>query len=90
MASVCDKARQSPQYADAPGRTSGFHVIATARRLAVLDELADIGMTTLAVDVTKPESIAAAKEAVAALTGGRLDVLVNNAYVHSEPIPQIA
>lgn len=47
-------------------------------------------MTTLAVDVTKPESIAAAKEAVAALTGGRLDVLVNNAYVHSEPIPQIA
>jgi hypothetical protein len=57
----------------------GFHVIATARRPAVLNELADMGMTAIALDVTKPESIAAAKDAVAALTGGRLDVLVNNA-----------
>ena len=59
----------------------GFHVIATARRQAVLDELAEMGMSTLELDVTKSESIQAAKETVTALTGGRLDVLVNNAYV---------
>ncbi|KAH8885987.1 NAD(P)-binding protein [Thozetella sp. PMI_491] len=57
----------------------GFHVIATARKLEVLKELADLGMSTLSLDVTKQESIDAAKKEADAITGGQLDILVNNA-----------
>lgn len=39
-----------------------------------------MGMSTLSLEVTKPESIAQAKKDVEELTGGKLDVLVNNAY----------
>lgn len=59
---------------------TGYHVIATARRLDVLGELADLGMTTMYLDVTKQESIDAAKDTIVNITGGRLNVLVNNAY----------
>ncbi len=38
-------------------------------------------MSTLSLDVTSPESIAQAKKDVEELTGGSLDILVNNAYV---------
>ncbi|CAI0640997.1 unnamed protein product [Colletotrichum noveboracense] len=58
---------------------SGLHVIATARRPEVLQDLGDQGMTTIALDVTKAESIAECKQKVMDLTGGRLDFLVNNA-----------
>lgn len=57
----------------------GIHVIATARRPEVLRDLSDLGLTTLPLDVTNPESIAACKKNVNELTGGRLDFLVNNA-----------
>lgn len=40
-------------------------------------------MTVVALDVTEPKSIEQAKEEVSAITGGRLDVLVNNACVKS-------
>lgn len=36
-------------------------------------------ISTLALDVTKQESISEAVEKVKELTGGRLDILVNNA-----------
>jgi NAD(P)-dependent dehydrogenase (short-subunit alcohol dehydrogenase family) len=39
-------------------------------------------MTTLQLDVTSDESIAAAVKAVEELTQGKLDVLVNNAYIY--------
>ncbi|KAH7312649.1 short chain dehydrogenase reductase [Stachybotrys elegans] len=55
------------------------HVIATARRAEALAELADMGLTTVRLDVDDQESIAAAKLQVGELTGGRLDILVNNA-----------
>src|SRR5688500_3343031 len=58
---------------------AGVHVIATARRLEVLRELTQLGMTTLELDVTKQESIEKCKRQVVDLTGGRLDILVNNA-----------
>jgi 1-acylglycerone phosphate reductase len=58
---------------------SGFHVIATARRPEVMDDLRDAGMTVLPLDVTDSKSIANCKEQVRQVTGGRLDVLVNNA-----------
>ena len=60
----------------------GFYVFATARnpsKSAELAELSDIEI--LELDVTVPKTIARCKEMVAKRTGGRLDVLVNNAGV---------
>jgi NAD(P)-dependent dehydrogenase (short-subunit alcohol dehydrogenase family) len=43
-------------------------------------------MTTLALDVTDEASIKACRDAVSTLTGGKLDILVNNAFVpHFSP-----
>lgn len=36
-------------------------------------------MSVVSLDVTDSKSIAQAKEEVSAITGGRLDILVNNA-----------
>ncbi|RYP64127.1 hypothetical protein DL771_008907 [Monosporascus sp. 5C6A] len=64
----------------------GHHVIATARRLEVLDGMAEMGMTTLPLDVTDESSVHACHAEVAKLTGGRLDILINNAgRVHTHP-----
>jgi 1-acylglycerone phosphate reductase len=46
-----------------------------------------MGMSTLALDVTNSESIASAKTEVEELTGGKLYILVNNAYVSPLPLP---
>ncbi len=54
-------------------------MIATARNLDVLRELGDMGMATLRLDVTDAANVSACKAEVAELTGGRLDILVNNA-----------
>lgn len=59
----------------------GLYVIATARRPEVMAELAALGMSTLALDVTDAESIKTCHAEVAKLTGGKLDILVNNACV---------
>ncbi|KAK7914210.1 1-acylglycerone phosphate reductase [Apiospora marii] len=64
----------------------GLRVIATARNVDVLKDLALQGMKTLPLDVTSAESIASCHEAVEELTGGRLDILVNNAgRTHTHP-----
>lgn len=57
----------------------GLHVIATARRPQVLEDLAARGMSILALDVTDPASIEACRQRVEFITSGRLDILVNNA-----------
>ncbi|KAM4063183.1 short chain dehydrogenase [Hirsutella rhossiliensis] len=57
----------------------GCHVIATARRPSVLQDLGDMGMSTVQLDVTDQASVDACKEEAAKITGGRLDILVNNA-----------
>lgn len=62
----------------------GHRVIATARRLPPLDDLAveaaGLPLETLMLDVTSPESIEAARAEVDRRTGGRgVDVLINNA-----------
>ncbi|KAK4188153.1 acylglycerone-phosphate reductase [Podospora australis] len=68
----------------------GVHVIATARNPAVLSEMADLGMTTLALDVTNSESIKTCHDQVSQLTGGKLDILVNNAgRTHTHPATDI-
>ncbi|MGB0102183.1 MAG: SDR family NAD(P)-dependent oxidoreductase [Nocardioides sp.] len=55
---------------------AGFHVFCAARRRERVEELAaEIGGTPVVCDVTDEESVAA----LAAVVGGRLDVLVNNA-----------
>lgn len=59
---------------------TGLHVIATARNPAVLADFAGKpGFTCLQLDVTDEKSIAACRDEVASLTGGSLDILVNNA-----------
>lgn len=58
---------------------TGYHVIATARRLSVIEPLRDLGMSILPVDVNSTESVNDLKKQVTELTGGKLDYLVNNA-----------
>ncbi len=43
--------------------------------------MAALGMTTLALDVTNETSIKTCHDEVSKLTGGKLDILVNNASV---------
>ncbi|KZT33456.1 NAD(P)-binding protein [Sistotremastrum suecicum HHB10207 ss-3] len=57
----------------------GLRVLATARRVEAMNELATLGIETLPLDVTKEDSISACKDRVAQLTEGKLDILVNNA-----------
>lgn len=48
-----------------------------------------MGMSTLSLEVTNLENIAQARKDVEELTGGRLDILVNNAYVPLQSRRQI-
>jgi NAD(P)-dependent dehydrogenase (short-subunit alcohol dehydrogenase family) len=59
----------------------GLRVIASARRTEVLADLRALGIDTISLDVTDTAAIGAAKTEVHSLTGGKLDILVNNAYV---------
>lgn len=54
-------------------------MFATARRMEAMVKLAELGIETFALDVTNKDSIQAVKRKIAGLTGGRLDILVNNA-----------
>ena len=56
----------------------GYRVWASARKLAALEDLAERGLQTLALDVTSDASVAAAVGRVLEAEG-RIDVLVNNA-----------
>lgn len=44
-----------------------------------MDDLRQLGIITLALDVTREESIAACEREVHQFAGGKLDILVNNA-----------
>lgn len=59
----------------------GYFVFATARKVEVLEDLKQLGITTLQLDVTDLGSVHRARDAVAKLTGGSLDILFNNACV---------
>lgn len=58
----------------------GLHVVATARNRNSIAELQEMGMTTLSLEVTDNDSILEVKKAVSELTGGKLDILINNAF----------
>lgn len=56
-----------------------MQVFATARSTKSLAGLEERGIETLALDVTSTESIAALKAEITKRTGGRLNILFNNA-----------
>jgi hypothetical protein len=58
---------------------SGFRVFATSRRLETMKQLSKIGIETLALDVTRSDDIRRTKENISTRTGGKLDILINNA-----------
>lgn len=58
----------------------GYHVFATSRNLNKMTTLAAVnGIDLLTLDVTSEESVEKCAHQVATLTGGGLDVLINNA-----------
>ena len=59
----------------------GLHAIATVLPNEASDHLAEAGITYFLLDVTSEDSILEMKANIQKLTGGRLDVLVNCAYV---------
>jgi 1-acylglycerone phosphate reductase len=61
----------------------GFYIFATARAPAkITGDLLDLDdVEVLELDVTVPENISRCKEIITMRTGGRLDVLVNNAGI---------
>lgn len=59
---------------------AGFHVFCAARRAERVEQLAaEVGGTAVVCDVTDESSVEALAAQVAAVTGGTLEVLVNNA-----------
>lgn len=58
---------------------AGWRVLASARNLAKIKDVNDAGIEIVQLDTLSDESIAAAVKTVASLTGGSLDVLLNNA-----------
>lgn len=65
--------------------SQGHRVLATARKTEAISDLTALGITALALDVDSPDSIAALLEEVKIITGGKLDMLINNAGKHLEP-----
>jgi 1-acylglycerone phosphate reductase len=59
----------------------GYHVIATARGPELLEKFRGQGMDAVALDVADATSIRTCRQEVEKLVNGRLDILVNNAYV---------
>lgn len=57
----------------------GLRVFATARNLSKIQHLKDMGMEAVELDVTDTGSLKKAVDHVSALTGGTLNILVNNA-----------
>lgn len=63
----------------------GYHVFATARDPSKATDLSELSnVEILELDVTIPQTIAQCKETVARRTGGKLDVLINNAGVETQ------
>lgn len=58
---------------------AGLRVFATARSTDVLEDLASRGIETFPLDVTSLKDIHRIRDTIHGLTGGKLDILVNNA-----------
>ncbi|KAL4784743.1 hypothetical protein BJX76DRAFT_347541 [Aspergillus varians] len=58
---------------------NGYTVFTTLLAHESRDHLTDIGITTISADVTKDDDVTSLREVISEKTGGRLDILVNNA-----------
>lgn len=58
---------------------AGYFVFCAVRKPAAIEQLIKSNMLAIKLDVSSSDSIAAAVETVSDLTGGRLDILINNA-----------
>ena len=56
----------------------GWTVFATARKEGTLSGLREAGCQTLELDVCSNESVSQATKRLVTLTGGRVDLLINN------------
>ena len=56
----------------------GWTVFATARKISTLSALEAAGCQIVELDVVSDDSVAAAIKHVTTLTGGRVDLLINN------------
>ncbi|KAK8032108.1 short-chain dehydrogenase/reductase [Apiospora arundinis] len=69
----------------------GHRVIASGLSETLLEPLRDLGLETMVMDVTSESSISEAVSYVSKLTGGRLDILINNAgLLHIMPFADTA
>lgn len=59
----------------------GHRVIATARQMRSMVELSDLGLECYELDVTDENAIFRLKNVLVNVLDGKLDILVNNAYV---------
>jgi 1-acylglycerone phosphate reductase len=66
----------------------GLKVFATARNLAKIQHLEELGIETIQLDVTDADSIASAVKHVSSVTDGKLDILVNNSGHSTYSKPQ--
>ncbi|KEQ92917.1 hypothetical protein AUEXF2481DRAFT_42613 [Aureobasidium subglaciale EXF-2481] len=57
----------------------GLRVFATARKTHDIEDLSLLGIETFSLEVHKPESILKLKNVISEMTGGALDILINNA-----------
>lgn len=65
----------------------GHRVIASGLSPTLLAPFQDLGIEDVIMDVTSQESVAAAASQVSKLTGGKLDILINNAgLIHIMPL----
>ena len=60
-------------------KTSGWNVIASARKTEDVQRLKQLGLRAVQLNIADPASIEGALNETLTLTGGRLDALVNNA-----------
>jgi short-subunit dehydrogenase len=60
-------------------KSRGFRVFATARKLEKMQHLKELGCDILVLDVEDEVTIRKASEDVKNATGGKLDLLINNA-----------
>ncbi|KFY40383.1 hypothetical protein V495_05460 [Pseudogymnoascus sp. VKM F-4514 (FW-929)] len=58
---------------------SGFRVFATARNLRKIEHLISEGIEILELDILENQSVAKVASSVSDITGGTLDILINNA-----------
>lgn len=62
-------------------QSRGARVFATARNPSKMEHLKAMGIETLSLDVTSPQSIETAVATINEATGGKLDILVNNSGI---------